>query len=88
MITHSVINPVQQSLTLVFPFSASRATTLAMECLIFVSGGIASDWWCNCKVVRSSESGFHWTCDTEFVVNIGSEAKSPSEQVLFHNHHC
>ena len=76
MVTYPVINPVQQSFTLVnrrepvFPFGA---TTLTRECLIFVSGGIASDWWCSCKVVRSSESGFHRTYDTELVVNIGSE---------------
>ena len=52
-----------------------------MEWLILVSGGIVSDWWCNCKVVWSLESGFHLTYDTELVVNIGSETKSLSGQV-------
>ena len=52
-----------------------------MEWLVLVSGGIVSDWWCNCKVVWSLESGFHLTYDTELVVNIGSETKSLSGQV-------
>ena len=52
-----------------------------MEWLILVSGGIVSDWWCNCKEVWSLESGFHLTYDTELVVNIGSETKSLSGQV-------
>ena len=52
-----------------------------MEWLILISGGIVNDWWCNCKVVWSLESGFHLTYDTELVVNIGSETKSFSGQV-------
>ena len=52
-----------------------------MEWLVFVSGGIVSDWWCNCKVVRSSESDFRWRYDAELIVNIGSETKSLSGQV-------
>ena len=52
-----------------------------MEWLIFVSGGIISELWCNCNVTRPSESGLHWTYDTELVINMGSETKSLSGQV-------
>ena len=57
------------------------SSSLTRQCLVFVSGGIVSDWWCNCKVVRSFQSGFHWRYDTELIVNIGSETKSLSGQV-------
>ena len=56
-------------------------SSLTMEWLILVSGGIVSERWCNCKVVWSLESGFHLTYDTELVVNIGSETESLSGQV-------
>lgn len=52
-----------------------------MEWLILVSGGIVSEWWCDCKVARSLESGFFLIYDTESVVNIGSETESLSGKV-------
>ena len=52
-----------------------------MKWLILVSGGVVGDWWCNCKVVRSLELGFHWTYDTGLVVNVDSETKSLSGHV-------